>query len=249
MASTSEFIHIADTSDDPSVYARTALSDRGAQVLSELAAKVELATELRLTGPFREVARLRLLTFCNQRVVRYLTATDQVLYAVAAGAGDTRLLVRALRIQHHLIVTEIESLNRAEGDADVVVAAAHAMVTLLRECLRIEQFVLLPALATLPGVDLPALLEDVDTLLAGGELDALEVLDVRDIPHGQRHPRIFGLYSRLGGGESFVLVNNHDPKPLRREFDATYPNEFAWEYEQAGPAEWRVRIGRRVGQP
>jgi uncharacterized protein (DUF2249 family) len=121
------------------------------------------------------------------------------------------------------------------------------MVTLLRECLRIEQFVLLPALAMLPGVDMPVLLEDVSTVLDGGELVPLEVLDVRGIPHGQRHPRIFGLYSRLAGGESFVLVNNHDPKPLRREFDATYPNEFVWEYEQAGPAEWRVRIGRRVG--
>jgi uncharacterized protein (DUF2249 family) len=156
--------------------------------------------------------------------------------------------VRALRIQHHLIVTEIESLNRAEGDAEAVVAAAHALVTLLRECLRIEQFVLLPALATLPGVDVPALVEDVDTVLAGGELVTLGVLDVREIPHGQRHPRIFSRYARLAAGESFVLVNNHDPKPLRREFDATNPDEFAGEYEQAGPAEWRVRIGRRVSQ-
>ena len=45
-------------------------------------------------------------------------------------------------------------------------------------------------------------------------------------------------------GESFVLVNNHDPKPLRREFQAAYPDRFGWDYLEAGPERWRVRIGR-----
>jgi hypothetical protein len=57
-------------------------------------------------------------------------------------------------------------------------------------------------------------------MLARGALNTPEVLDVREIPHGRRHPRIFGIYARLAPGESFVLVNNHDPKPLRREFQA-----------------------------
>ena len=88
------------------------------------------------------------------------------------------------------------------------------------------------------------LVEDVDTLLAGGALNAPEVVDVRGIPRGRRHPRIFGVYGRLAPGESFVLVNNHDPKPLRREFQATYPDRFGWDYLEAGPERWRVRIGR-----
>jgi uncharacterized protein (DUF2249 family) len=41
------------------------------------------------------------------------------------------------------------------------------------------------------------------------------------------------------------LVNNHDPKPLRREFQATYPDRFGWDYLEAGPEQWRVRIGGR----
>lgn len=81
-------------------------------------------------------------------------------------------------------------------------------------------------------------------MLTGGDLDTPEILEVRPIPHGQRHPRIFGRYARLAAGESFVLVNNHDPKPLRREFAATHPDEFTWEYLESGPEQWRIRIGR-----
>ena len=93
-------------------------------------------------------------------------------------------------------------------------------------------------------MDLSALVEDVETFLAGGALNIPEVLDVREIPHGRRHPRIFGTYAGLAPGESFVLVNNHDPKPLRREFQATYPDQYGWDYLEAGPHRWQVRIGR-----
>ena len=169
-------------------------------------------------------------------------ATDQVLYSVAAGAAETRLLVRALRAQHDLLAARIAELKRADGSAEFA-ASAHALVGLLEVCHHVEQEVLIPALAVLPGVDLSGLIEDVDTLLSGGALKTPEVVDVREIPHGRRHPGIFGVYARLAPGESFVLVNSHDPKPLRREFQATYPGRFGWDYLEAGPERWRVRIG------
>ena len=75
--------------------------------------------------------------------------------------------------------------------------------------LRIEESVLLPALAGLPGVD---------PLLLAADL--------------------------LAPGEAFILVNSHDPKPLRREFEVIHPGAISWDYLQAGPEEWRVRIGR-----
>ena len=34
------------------------------------------------------------------------------------------------------------------------------------------------------------------------------------------------------------------PKPLRREFEATHPGAFAWDYLGKGPDQWQVRIGR-----
>lgn len=69
-------------------------------------------------------------------------------------------------------------------------------------------------------------------------------LDVRVIPPPQKHPTIFSKFFGLTAGESFTLVNDHDPKPLHYHFKAEYPGEFEWEYLEAGPTTWRVRIGK-----
>ena len=69
-------------------------------------------------------------------------------------------------------------------------------------------------------------------------------LDVRRLPHGQRHEAIFTAYRALQPGRGFVLVNDHDPLPLRYQFEAQYSGEFTWDYVKAGPGTWRVRIGR-----
>lgn len=69
-------------------------------------------------------------------------------------------------------------------------------------------------------------------------------LDVRTIPPRERHPRIFALFDGLKPGEAFVLVNDHDPKPLFYQFQAERPGAFTWEYLEEGPEVWRVRIGR-----
>jgi len=41
-----------------------------------------------------------------------------------------------------------------------------------------------------------------------------------------------------------VLVNDHDPKPLYYQLAAEHPDRFSWDYLEAGPEAWRVRIGR-----
>ncbi|MGH9028680.1 MAG: DUF2249 domain-containing protein [Acidimicrobiales bacterium] len=69
-------------------------------------------------------------------------------------------------------------------------------------------------------------------------------LDVRPLAHARRHDVIFGAYEALGPGGGFVLVNDHDPKPLRYQFEAQHRGDFTWEYLETGPREWRVRIGR-----
>ncbi|WP_103381655.1 DUF2249 domain-containing protein [Pseudonocardia dioxanivorans] len=238
-------IHILGTEDDPARRAQTLLLDRDAEMLADLAAKVELATGFGLPLARREEAQDSLVEFCSSRLRRHMEATDRVLYAVAAGAEETRLLARSLRLQHEMIRSRVARLGRADT-ADELNEAAHAGLTLLRCCAEIERLLLLPALAELPGVDLADLAEDVVTLLTWGHLEIPEVLDVREIPHGRRHPRIFDIYARLAPGESFVLVNNHDPKPLHRQFQATYPDQFDWTYLESGPARWRVRITRTL---
>jgi uncharacterized protein (DUF2249 family) len=68
-------------------------------------------------------------------------------------------------------------------------------------------------------------------------------LDVREIPPRERHPRIFALFDRLEPGQGFVLVNDHDPKPLY--YQAERPGQVDWTYLEEGPEVWRVRIVKR----
>ena len=70
------------------------------------------------------------------------------------------------------------------------------------------------------------------------------VLDVRTEEPKRRHELIFETFTDLPVGESYVLVNDHDPKPLRYQFEAENAGEFSWQYLEEGPEVWRVRIGR-----
>ncbi len=69
-----------------------------------------------------------------------------------------------------------------------------------------------------------------------------DVLDVREVAPARRHPMIFGAVEALQTGASFVLVNDHDPKPLYYQFQAERSGQFAWEYLEQGQETWRVRI-------
>jgi uncharacterized protein (DUF2249 family) len=70
-------------------------------------------------------------------------------------------------------------------------------------------------------------------------------LDVRVLPPRDKHPTIFSTFDRLASGQSMVLLNDHDPKPLQYQLAAERPESFDWEYEAQGPELWRVRISRR----
>jgi uncharacterized protein (DUF2249 family) len=70
-------------------------------------------------------------------------------------------------------------------------------------------------------------------------------LDVRTIVPRERHPMIFDRLEALQPGEVLRLINDHDPKPLRYQLMAEYPDEFAWEPEKQGPEEWIIRIHKQ----
>lgn len=73
---------------------------------------------------------------------------------------------------------------------------------------------------------------------------AAETIDVRSLVPAQRHAKIFALVDELKPGTSFVLVNDHDPKPLYYQLEAEYPKQFSWTYVERGPEVWRVEIGK-----
>ena len=72
------------------------------------------------------------------------------------------------------------------------------------------------------------------------------IVDVRtEIPR-TRHQLIFDTFASLDPGTAFVLVNDHDPKPLYYQLAAENADEFTWDYLEQGPEVWQVRIGRLV---
>jgi len=74
--------------------------------------------------------------------------------------------------------------------------------------------------------------------------DDTKTVDVRSLPPAARHAKIFELVNELEPGDSFVLVNDHDPKPLYYQLAAEYPGLFSWDYLEEGPQAWRVAIGK-----
>ena len=70
-------------------------------------------------------------------------------------------------------------------------------------------------------------------------------LDVRVIAPREKHPTIFSTFDGLASGQAMVIINDHDPRPLRYQLAAERPDTFDWTYEAEGPDVWRVRIARR----
>ena len=75
---------------------------------------------------------------------------------------------------------------------------------------------------------------------------SIEELDVRSLDLAQRHEKIFERIDKLALGASFVLISDHDPKPLYDQLETEYRNQLSWDYLEKGPVVWRVEIGRRV---
>lgn len=79
------------------------------------------------------------------------------------------------------------------------------------------------------------------------QADIKTTLDVREIPPMRRHPLIFQTFEALQPGEAFVLINDHDPKPLYYQFKFEREGQFTWDYQEQGPQVWQVRVGKVKG--
>ena len=72
----------------------------------------------------------------------------------------------------------------------------------------------------------------------------IDNIDVRTLIPAQRHAKIFELVGKLTPGGAFILINDHDPKPLYYQLEAEHPGQFSWDYVEQGPQVWRVKIGK-----
>ncbi len=74
--------------------------------------------------------------------------------------------------------------------------------------------------------------------------NAPDRLDVTDVDCRHKHGMILSRWNALGAGESFLLVNGHDPLPLYYQFTSQFKGEFDWVYEERGPKSYAIRITR-----
>ncbi len=75
-------------------------------------------------------------------------------------------------------------------------------------------------------------------------MNTISTLDLRPIMPFERHEKIFEMWEELRPGETLRIINDHDPKPLRCQFEVEYKDKYQWEYEQQGPKDWIVKIRR-----
>lgn len=67
-------------------------------------------------------------------------------------------------------------------------------------------------------------------------------LDITQVIPREKHPTIFRTFDALALGESFILINDHDPRPLQYQFNFERPEQYGWEYLEEGPVTWKVRL-------
>ncbi len=82
-------------------------------------------------------------------------------------------------------------------------------------------------------------------------IGADKVMDVRPIPCSVKHGLIIRTWLELPVGDYFILLNDHDPVPLRYQFAAQWPDTFIWQHLVKGPEEFRVKITKLkpLGEP
>ncbi|MBN8692051.1 MAG: iron-sulfur cluster repair di-iron protein [Bacteroidetes bacterium] len=75
-------------------------------------------------------------------------------------------------------------------------------------------------------------------------METIDIIDVTVIEPKLKHPTIFNKFDDLEGGQSLIIYNDHDPKPLYYQLLGERGNIFKWEYLEEGPDYWRVKISK-----
>lgn len=65
-----------------------------------------------------------------------------------------------------------------------------------------------------------------------------------EYPPQLKHKIIFETFAGLQPNEAMLLVNDHDPVPLRFQFESMHAGKFAWEYIEQGPQTFQVKISK-----
>jgi len=75
---------------------------------------------------------------------------------------------------------------------------------------------------------------------------AENILNVTLLEPRVKHPTIFAKFDELNEGETLIIHNDHDPKPLYYQLLGQRGNIFTWDYLESGPEWWKIKISKRV---
>lgn len=70
-------------------------------------------------------------------------------------------------------------------------------------------------------------------------------IDVTLIEPKLKHPTIFQVFDSLAGGETLIIHNDHDPKPVYYQLLGERGDVFNWKYLEQGPEWWDVLITKK----
>lgn len=76
----------------------------------------------------------------------------------------------------------------------------------------------------------------------------MDTLFVPGLQPALKHPTVFSKFDALPAGESFLLVNDHDPIPLFYEMKAERGDVFEWIKIESGPEVWKVEILKKAAE-
>src|SRR5690606_9247362 len=210
-----------------------------------------------------------LQTWLREELLPHARAEEGALYPAAAAQPGGKLLIDGMLAEHRAITTLVSELAAA-GTAVDAAATARALSAVFEAHLAKENELILPLLLGADQVSLASLLEGMHELLGSAEeeggcgcggcgcggdqgradaqapvlsLDAR--LDVRTVPHSQRHELVLAEVESLPADGALVLVAPHAPLPLLSEIETRYPGEIRTEWLQEGPDVWQVRLQRQ----
>ena len=198
-----------------------------------------------------QAARDALAAHVRKEILPHAKAEEATIYAEARARSSLSALIDAMTLEHRHIAALTEEIANAPSALAALQAGA-GLASLFAAHAQGENDVILPPLEEDPNVQLDRILHDMHhelTQAAPSEAQAPAApdggnepifLDVREIPHAQRHTIIFGLVAHLNPAQRLVLSVDHDPLPLRYQLEAQYGERLNWVYEAEGPREWRV---------
>jgi uncharacterized protein (DUF2249 family) len=235
--------------------------------VTDLLQAVEIAS-LRQVWQHRDL----LLGWLHTELLPHAQAEEAALYPAAAALPEGRLLIDGMLDEHRVITALVTELKETSAPV-AAAAAARALQAVFATHLAKENDLVVPLLVAADGVSLASLLDGLHDLIGGhaepatggcgghggcgcggdapGALSASATvlsidprLDVRDLPHGQRHDRVLAALDALPADGALVLVAPHAPLPLLAQIDARYGGQMTVDWLQDGPDVWQIRLSR-----